>query len=83
MKILSMFSVKESMRQMSMQDPDKFLMKLSQYPSLGFFENLFLVYSYEDGYSPLPSSKIFDNGSNHLSSQMCKNFWANVKVSIS
>jgi hypothetical protein len=80
MKILSMMSGKESMRQMGLQDANNFIQNLSKHNSISFFENIFLVYSYEDGYSPLSSSKIVNHFPNTLSSQLCNNFWQNTKV---
>jgi hypothetical protein len=70
------------MRQMGLQDANNFIQKLSQNPSMGFFENIFLVYSYEDGYSPLSSSKVVNHFPNTLSSKMCKDFWGNSKVNL-
>jgi hypothetical protein len=81
MKFLSMLSSKESLRQMSLQDKDQFLNKLSEDPNLGSFDHIFLMYSYEDGYSPLYSSKIVKNGSNPTAISMCKKFWKNIHVS--
>ena len=80
MKILSMMSAKESMRQMGLQDNPQFLKKLSQDKSISFFENIFIVYSYEDGYSPLPSSKIVEYGLEAGSAKMCGDFWDSTKV---
>lgn len=80
MKLLSMFSNKESMRQMSLQDGQKLLRKLSTDDSIGFFENIVLVYSYEDGYSPLYSSKVVGHSQDPVSLGMCSDFWSKTKV---
>jgi hypothetical protein len=76
-----MFSSKESLRQMSLQDKDKYLDKLSEDANIGFFDHIFLMYSYEDGYSPLYSSKIISTDSNPISNKMCSKFWKNIHVS--
>lgn len=80
MKLLSMISAKESMRQMSLQDNHHFIRRLSADESIGFFENIFLFFSYEDGYSPLYSSKVVDHPQDPSSSRMCADFWSNTKV---
>ena len=76
-----MFSSKESLRQMSLEDSDNFLLKLSEDRNFKSFKNIVLVYSYEDGYAPFKSSKIIVDSSNKSSSKMAKNIWENVRVS--
>lgn len=80
MKLLSLLSAKESMRQMSLQDEPQFIRGLCDDASLGFFEHVVLVFSYEDGYSPLYSSKVVDHAHDAQSSRMCARFWANAKA---
>lgn len=65
---------------MGLKDRGDCLSRLSNDKTIGFFDNLFLVYSFEDGYSPMYSSKIVANGANKAQRKMCKNFWENVKV---
>lgn len=77
-----MFSSKESLRQMSLQDKDRYLDKLSGDSNMGYFDHIFLMYSYEDGYSPLYSSKIISTRSNSISNKMCSKFWRNINVRI-
>lgn len=80
MKVLSMFSSKRSLREMGLSDNGKCLDQLTREKTMGFFRNLFLVYSFEDGYSPLYSSKIVVEGADETQRKMCEDFWKNVKV---
>ena len=82
MKLLSLISKKESIRQMSHQDKEKYLESLSNNQNLKYFKNIYLVHSYEDGYSPLYSSKVIIEKQNSIYNNMCTNFWANAKVEI-
>ncbi len=64
-RILSMFSSKESLRQMSLADKDKLLYTLSKDPNLGWFKNILLFASIEDGYAPYPSAKVLHQASGY------------------
>ena len=65
---------------MGLKDSGRCLERLSEDPMIGEFRNVFLVYSYDDGYSPAYSSKVIVSGANALQRQMCRNFWSRVKV---
>lgn len=81
MSILSMFSSKESLRQMSLSDKEKLLSKLSEDSNLGWFNNILLFASFEDGYAPFPSAKVLLHPDNTQMTQMANNFWSEAKAS--
>lgn len=80
MKLLSMFSEKESLRQMSLSDQEQLLDNMCKDSNFEYFDKVFIIYNYEDGYAPANSSKIVANNKDILSSRMAFNFWSNVKV---
>lgn len=58
MKILGKLKNSQSLRQMSLDDEEEYLLHLSQYNGLIWFKNIVLVASYDDGYTPYESAKI-------------------------
>jgi ribosomal protein L22 len=77
-----MLSNKKSLRQMSLKDNEQYLEHLSKDKHLKYFDKIFLVYTYEDGYSPVYSSKVISETSSRLVSKMSQNFWENTQVRV-
>lgn len=77
-----MFAKKVSLRQMSLSDKERKIELMSEYDSLKWFKNIFLLSSIDDGYAPLKSAKIFLSEINLKSkhNRMVLNFWNNVQV---
>ena len=67
---------------MSLKDDEKYLQQLSKDTHIRYFDNIFLVYTYEDGYSPLYSSKIISQNIVKLNNEMCESFWSNTQVGL-
>lgn len=78
MKVLSSFESQKSLKEMCLQDSECYLMKLSQQVGLGWFKNVVLVTSFNDGYVNYESAKIiYDNLSqpNKMCEEMAKNIY--------
>ena len=75
MKILGLFSSKESLRQMSLSDKHKLLEEMSSSQNLKWFKNILLFGCVEDGYAPYRSAKVLTHEKNEKMTKLAHNFW--------
>ena len=83
-KFLSKFKQYKSLREMCLDDKEKYLVELSRKKNLRYFENVILIYAYYDGYVNYESGKVlFDNPlvKKEINREMVRNFYRNMDFS--
>lgn len=83
LKIMTKFKKYQSLREMSLEDDDGYLVKLSKREGLEWFKYVIFVAAYNDGYVPPASSKVlysYRKNNNSIFIEMAKNIYEAIQA---
>ncbi len=83
LKVLSRMKNKKSLREMCIEDEEKYVIGLSERKELSWFKNLILIYAYNDGFVNFESSKILFYSpyrKKEVNLEMANNMYNNIKA---
>lgn len=83
LKIMTKFKKYQSLREMTLEDDEGYLVKLSKTEGLEWFKYIILVAAYNDGYVPVESSKIlysYQKNKNSIFMEMARNIYESIEA---